>query len=69
MEHLRALALVHFSFIYANDFPFVLERSKVTAYADDMSISYSSKPTTCMIQVTNADLDSICLWLEGDKFL
>ena len=36
-------------------------------YADDTSISYSSRSVTDLTQVINTDLDSIRLWLEGNK--
>ena len=36
-------------------------------YADDTSISYSSRSVTDLTQVINADLDGIRLWLEGNK--
>ena len=36
-------------------------------YADDTSISYSSRSVTDLTQVINTDLDSICLWLEDNK--
>ena len=47
--------------------PFALDRNKATIYADDMSISYSSRSVTDLTQVINTDLDSIRLWLEGNK--
>ena len=53
--------------IYVNDLPFALDRTKATMYADDMSISYSSRSVTDLTQVINTDLDSIRLWLEGNK--
>ena len=36
-------------------------------YANDASISYSSRSVTDLTQVINTDLDSIRLWLEGNK--
>ena len=53
--------------IYVNDLPFALDRTKATMYADDTSISYSSRSVTDLTQVINTDLDSIRLWLEGNK--
>ena len=53
--------------IYVNDLPFALDRTRATMYADDTSISYSSRSVTDLTQVINADLDSIRLWLEGNK--
>ena len=48
--------------IYVNDLPFALDRTSATMYADDTSISYSSRSVTDLTQVINTDLDSIRLW-------
>ena len=53
--------------IHVNDLPFALDITKATMYADDTSISYSSRSVTDLTQVINTDLDSIRLWLEGNK--
>ena len=53
--------------IYVNDLPFALDRTKATIYADDTSISFSSRSVTDLTQVINTDLDSIRLWLEGNE--
>ena len=57
--------------IYVNDLPFALDRTKASPdfqiNADDTSISYSSRSVTDLTKVINADLDSIRLWLEGNK--
>ena len=53
--------------IYVNDLPFALDRTKATMYADDTSISYSSKYVTDLTQVINTDLNNIRLWLMGNK--
>ena len=52
--------------IYVNDLPFALNRTKATMFADDASISYSSRSVTDLTQVINTDLDSIRLWLQGN---
>ena len=53
--------------IHVNDLLFALDRTKATMYGDDTSISYSSRSVTDLTQVINTDLDSIRLWLEGNK--
>ena len=53
--------------IYVNDLPFALDRTRATMYADDTSISYSSRTVTDLTQVIDTDLDSMRLCLESDK--
>ena len=53
--------------IYINDLPFALKNSEVTMYADDTSISYSSKNIEELNETLNSDLDSLKQWLEGNK--
>ena len=53
--------------IYINDLPFALKNSEVTMYADDTSISYSSKNIDELNETLNSDLDSLKQWLEGNK--
>ena len=53
--------------IYINDLPFALKNSEVTMYADDTSISYSSKNIDELNETLNSDLDSLKRWLEGNK--
>ena len=53
--------------IYINDLPFALKNSEVTMYADDTSISYSSKNIDDLNETLNSDLDSLKQWLEGNK--
>ena len=45
--------------IYINDLPFSLKSSEVTMYADDTSISYSSKNIDELNETLNSDLDSL----------
>ena len=52
--------------IYIN-LPFSLKNSEVTMYADDTSISYSSKNIDELNETLNSDLDSLKQWLEGNK--
>ena len=53
--------------IYINDLPFSLKNSEVTMYADDTSISYSSKNIDELNETLNSDFDSLKQWLEGNK--
>ena len=50
--------------IYINDLPFALQRTKVTMYADDTSISYSS---TDLCNAINSDLQNLSSWPQGNK--
>ena len=50
-----------------NDLPFSLSNSEVTMYANDTSISYSSKNIDELNETLNSDLDSLKQWLEGNK--
>ena len=54
-------------FIYINDLPLALKNSEVTMYADDTSISYSSKNVDELNETLNSDLDSLKQWLEGNE--
>ena len=53
--------------IYINDLPLALDNAKVTMYADDTSISYSSKSVDEINSAINDDLSNLKLWLEGNK--
>ena len=53
--------------IYINDLPFALGNAKVTMYADDTNISYSSKSVDEINSAINDDLSNLKLWLEGNK--
>ena len=53
--------------ICINDLPISLKNSEVTMYADDTSISYSSKNIDELNETLNSDLDSLKQWLEGNK--
>ena len=53
--------------IYINDLPFALRRTKVTMYADDTSISYSSKSVSDLCNAINSDLQNLSSWLQGNK--
>ena len=53
--------------MYINDLPFSLKNSEETMYADDTSISYSSKIIDELNETLNSDLDSLKQWLEGNK--
>ena len=53
--------------IYINDLPFALKKGKVTMYADDTSISYSSSSLVDIDQTLNSELNDLKLWLQGNK--
>ena len=53
--------------IYINDLPFALQRTKVTMYADDTSISYSLKSVSDLCNAINSDLQNLSSWLQGNK--
>ena len=54
--------------IYINDLPFVLKKDKVTMYADDTSISYSSSSLVDIDQTLNSILHDLKLWMQDNKF-
>ena len=53
--------------IYINDLPFSLKKGKVTMYADDTSISYSSSSLVDIEQTLNSELNDLKLWMQGNK--
>ena len=53
--------------IYINDLPFSLQKIKVTMYADDTSISYSSRSVTDLTNAINSDPQDLSTWLQGNK--
>ena len=53
--------------IYINDLPFSLQNSQVTMYADDTTISYSSKNIVDLNENLNRDLNCLKQWLQGNK--
>ena len=53
--------------IYINDLPFAIKKGKVTVYADDTSISYSSSSLVDIDQTLNGELNDLKLWLHGNK--
>ena len=53
--------------VYINDLPLSLDNAKVIMYADDTSISYSSKSVDAINSAINDDLSYLKLWLEGNK--
>ena len=53
--------------IYINDLPFSLKKGKVTMYADDTSISYSSKNMEDINQTLSSELGHLKQWLQGNK--
>ena len=53
--------------IFINDLPFPLQRTKVTMYADDARISYSSRSVTDFTNAINSDLQDLSIWLQGNK--
>ena len=53
--------------IYINDLPFALKKGKVTMYADNTSISYSSSSLMDIDQTLNSELNDLNLWMQGNK--
>ena len=53
--------------IYINDLPFCLRNSEATIYADDTTISYSSKSVSGLNAKLNNDLHCLEEWLHGNK--
>ena len=53
--------------IYINDLPFALKNCKVTMYADDTNISYSSKSIEDLTETLNNELKCLKEWLQGNK--
>ena len=53
--------------IYINDLPFSLKKGKVTMYADDTSIYYSSRNMEAINQTLNSELDHMRQWLQGNN--
>ena len=50
-----------------NDSLFSLKKGKVTMYADDTSIYYSSRNMEDINQTLNSELDHLKQWLQGNK--
>ena len=53
--------------IYSNDLLFALQRTKVAMYADDTSISCSSRSITDLTNALNEDVQNISMWHQGDN--
>ena len=53
--------------IYIIDLPCALQSTKMTMYADDTSISYSSKSLAEINEAVNSDLKKLQIWLGGNK--
>ena len=53
--------------IYINDLPFSLKKAKVTMYADNTRISYSSSSLEDVNQTLNNELSYLKKWLLGNK--
>ena len=53
--------------IYINDLPIAQKKGKVTMYADDTSISYSSSSLMDIDQTLNSELNDLNLWMQGNK--
>ena len=53
--------------MYANDLPFSLDNAKITMYADDTSISHSSKSVDAINSAINDGLSNLKLLSEGNK--
>ena len=55
--------------IYINDLPFSLQSSQVTLYADDTTLSHSSKSIADLSEKRNRDLCNLKQWLQGNSVL
>ncbi len=53
--------------MYINDLPMSLRKCNVTMYADDTSISHSTKDINDLNFALNSDLDRLKGWLQGNK--
>ena len=53
--------------IYINDLPFSLQSSQVTMYANDTTLSSSSKNIVDLSENLNRDLHNLKQWLQGNK--
>ena len=53
--------------IYISDLPCALQSTKVTMFADDTSISFSSKSVAEINEAINSDLKKLQIWLVGNK--
>ena len=64
------LAIVKFlstNRLQINDFPFPLQNSQFTMYADDTTLSHSSKNIVDLSERLNRDLNNLKQWLQGNK--
>ena len=53
--------------VYINDHPCIMENSKVSMYADDTSLYYSSSDISQLNDALNEDLKKLDRWLKGNK--
>ena len=53
--------------IYINDLPLSIKHSNVNMYADDTSLSFSSKNILTINERVNEDLKCLKIWLAGNK--
>ena len=53
--------------IYINNLPFCLQKSHVTVYADDTTISHSSNSIDDLNDYLNRDLNYLKHWLQENK--
>ena len=53
--------------VYINDLPCIMENSKVSMYADDTSLYYSSSDISQLNDALNEDLKKLDRWLKGNK--
>ena len=54
-------------FIYINNLPFSLQSIQVTMYADDTTLSHSSKTIVDLSESLDRDLCNLKQWLQGNK--
>ena len=53
--------------VYINDLPCIMVNSKVSMYADDTSLYYSSSDISQLNDALNEDLKKLDRWLKGNK--
>ena len=53
--------------IYINDLPLSIKHSQVNMYADETSLSFSSKNILTINERVNEDLKCLKIWLAGNK--
>ena len=53
--------------MYINDLPKCVKNAKVSMYADDTALYYSSADIDVIVQKLNEDLENVRIWLMKNK--